>query len=135
MSAIRVTIHSSGTGVDSLSGKEAEGITVATVKRPDGSLANQLYLADFRKGRVQIYDASFHHVSLGDDAFEPGARAVVALVIRAVHKDFAHLLGDVLVRLRVRDAEIPRESTEHARVVDVHPLAVLPPGLDRPAFE
>jgi uncharacterized protein (TIGR03118 family) len=46
-----------------------KGVAVATIKRPDGSLANQLYVADFRKGRVQIYNASFHHVSLGDDAF------------------------------------------------------------------
>jgi uncharacterized protein (TIGR03118 family) len=46
-----------------------KGVAVATVKRPDGSLANQLYVADFRKGRVQTYDAHFHHVSLGDDAF------------------------------------------------------------------
>jgi len=46
-----------------------KGMTVASLKRPDGSLANLLYVADFRKGRVQIYDANFHHISLGDDAF------------------------------------------------------------------
>ncbi len=46
-----------------------KGLAIATVKRPDGSLANQLYAADFRKGRVQVYDSSFHPMGLGGDAF------------------------------------------------------------------
>jgi uncharacterized protein (TIGR03118 family) len=46
-----------------------KGMTVATVKRPDGSLANQLYVADFRKGRVEMYDGNFHQMGLSEEAF------------------------------------------------------------------
>ena len=46
-----------------------KGVALATVKRPDGSLANQLYVADFRKGRVQVFDGNFHRIGFGDDAF------------------------------------------------------------------
>lgn len=46
-----------------------KGVTIATVRKPDGSLTNQLFVADFRKGRVEIYDASFHHMPQSDDAF------------------------------------------------------------------
>jgi uncharacterized protein (TIGR03118 family) len=55
--------------VNTKSASVFKGITVATVKRPDGSLANQLYVADFRKGRVEIFDANFHRMPLSDDAF------------------------------------------------------------------
>ena len=35
-----------------------------------GAMANFLYAADFRKGRVAVYDTNFHRVGMGDDAFE-----------------------------------------------------------------
>jgi uncharacterized protein (TIGR03118 family) len=47
-----------------------KGMTLATVKRPDGSLANQLYVADFKKGRVEMYDGNFHRMGLSEDAFQ-----------------------------------------------------------------
>jgi len=47
-----------------------KGVALATVKKPDSSLANQLYVADFRKGRVEIYDGNFHPMPLSDDAFK-----------------------------------------------------------------
>jgi len=47
-----------------------KGMTIATVKRPDGSLANQLYVADFKQGRVEMYDANFHRMGLSEDAFQ-----------------------------------------------------------------
>jgi len=47
-----------------------KGVALATVKKPDGSLANQLYVADFRKGRVEMYDANFSRVPLVDEAFK-----------------------------------------------------------------
>lgn len=46
-----------------------KGLTVATVKRSDGSLGNQLYVADFKQSRVQIYDANFHRMGLSENAF------------------------------------------------------------------
>lgn len=47
-----------------------KGVAIATVKRPDGTLANQLYVADFRKGQVQMYDSNFHRVPLNENAFQ-----------------------------------------------------------------
>jgi len=46
-----------------------KGVALATVKRPDGSLANQLYVADFKRGRVEMYDGNFHRMGLSEDAF------------------------------------------------------------------
>lgn len=46
-----------------------KGATLATVKRPDGSLGNQLYVADFKMGRVEVYDGNFHRMGLSEDAF------------------------------------------------------------------
>ena len=46
-----------------------------------------------------------------------------------------HLFRDVLVRLGVADAEVAAELPQHAAVVDVHPLAVLPPRLDRAVLQ
>ena len=45
------------------------------------------------------------------------------------------LLRDVLVRLRVADAEVAAELAQDAAVVDVHPLAVLPPRFDRAVLQ
>src|SRR5258708_27044028 len=35
-----------------------------------GITSTFLYAADFRRGRVQVYDSSFMHVSEGEDAFQ-----------------------------------------------------------------
>jgi uncharacterized protein (TIGR03118 family) len=47
-----------------------KGVALATASTAAGAMANYLYVADFRKGRVNVYDASFRHVRLDDDAFE-----------------------------------------------------------------
>ena len=47
-----------------------KGIALATSMTHSGAMANFLYLADFRKGRVAVYDTKFHRVGMGDDAFE-----------------------------------------------------------------
>jgi uncharacterized protein (TIGR03118 family) len=47
-----------------------KGVALATAESEHGGSANYLYVADFRKGHVNVYDASFHHVRLHDDAFE-----------------------------------------------------------------
>jgi uncharacterized protein (TIGR03118 family) len=47
-----------------------KGVALATSTTASGATANFLYVADFRKGRVNVYDAKFHRAHLGDDAFE-----------------------------------------------------------------
>jgi uncharacterized protein (TIGR03118 family) len=47
-----------------------KGVALATAGTASGVNANYLYVADFRKGRVNVYDANFHRAHLGDDAFE-----------------------------------------------------------------
>jgi uncharacterized protein (TIGR03118 family) len=54
-----------------------KGATMATVNVPFLGPQNFLYVADFRKGRVQIYDSNFHHVPnmeelFDDDSLPPG---------------------------------------------------------------
>lgn len=46
-----------------------KGAALATINTPGGS-ATFLYAADFRKGRIQVYDSSFHHVREMEDRFE-----------------------------------------------------------------
>jgi len=46
-----------------------KGVTVAQVNE-GGISTTYLYVADFRKGRVQVYDTSFHHVSWGEERFD-----------------------------------------------------------------
>ena len=46
-----------------------KGIAVATVDDPARGILDFLYVAEFRKARVSVYDASFNRVSLDDDAF------------------------------------------------------------------
>lgn len=46
-----------------------KGAALATVSYHDHGSATYLYVADFRKGRVQIYDTSFHHLRLDRDSF------------------------------------------------------------------
>lgn len=46
-----------------------KGVTMATANLSTGP-ASLLYVADFRKGRVQVYDTNFNKVRVGEDAFE-----------------------------------------------------------------
>jgi uncharacterized protein (TIGR03118 family) len=56
--------------VDTKSASVFKGIALATVNDPIQGPTNFLYVADFRKGHVNVYDGSFHRVHLDDDAFE-----------------------------------------------------------------
>jgi uncharacterized protein (TIGR03118 family) len=47
-----------------------KGVALATAGTASGATANYLYVADFRKGHVNVYDANFHRARLRDDAFE-----------------------------------------------------------------
>ncbi len=46
-----------------------KGATIATVNLPSGPMS-LLYVADFRKGRVRIYDTNFHPMHVDEDAFD-----------------------------------------------------------------
>jgi len=47
-----------------------KGVALASSRTSSGGTANFLYVADFRKARVAVYDTNFHHVSMGEDAFQ-----------------------------------------------------------------
>jgi uncharacterized protein (TIGR03118 family) len=47
-----------------------KGLTMATVDVPFFGRQDFLYVADFRKGRVQIYDSKFHHVPQMEELFD-----------------------------------------------------------------
>ena len=46
------------------------GATIATVNPEGEGPASLLYVADFRKGRIQVFDTNFHHVSELEERFE-----------------------------------------------------------------
>ena len=47
-----------------------KGLAMATISdSKGGAIANFLYAADFRKGRIRVYDKYFHPISLGEEAF------------------------------------------------------------------
>lgn len=46
-----------------------KGIALATVNVGGSNPTNFLYVADFRKGRVHVYDRSFHSIRMDGDAF------------------------------------------------------------------
>ncbi len=50
-----------------------KGVALATSATSSGGTANFLYVADFRRARVAVYDTNFHHVSMGEDAFRDEA--------------------------------------------------------------
>ena len=56
--------------VNTKSASVFKGVAVATVVDQRVGALNFLYVADFRKGHVNVYDASFHRISLGEDAFQ-----------------------------------------------------------------
>jgi len=45
-----------------------KGLALASVSTSTGTSTN-LYAADFRKGRIAVYDANFQHVHFGEEAF------------------------------------------------------------------
>jgi uncharacterized protein (TIGR03118 family) len=56
--------------VNTKSASVFKGLALATINDPKSGAANNfLYVADFRKARVNVYDKNFHRVSLGEDAF------------------------------------------------------------------
>ena len=48
--------------VNTKSASVFKGAALATLPIPYGSQSTFLYVADFRKGQVQVYDSSFHHI-------------------------------------------------------------------------
>jgi uncharacterized protein (TIGR03118 family) len=50
-----------------------KGATIATINFPFAVAASFLYVADFRKGRIQVYDSTFHHVGLMEERFDDDA--------------------------------------------------------------
>jgi uncharacterized protein (TIGR03118 family) len=55
--------------VNTKSASVFKGAALATLSAPNGSNATFLYVADFRKGRIQVYDSSFRHVGFSDELF------------------------------------------------------------------
>jgi uncharacterized protein (TIGR03118 family) len=55
--------------VNTKSASVFKGVALATASTASGRTANFLYVADFRKGQVNVYNTRFHHMSLGEDAF------------------------------------------------------------------
>ncbi len=55
--------------VNTKSASVFKGAALATINDPKGGATNFLYVADFRKGRVNVYDKNFHAISLGGGAF------------------------------------------------------------------
>ena len=47
-----------------------KGVALASSRTSSGGTANFLYVADFRKGRVAVYDTNFHRVHMDEDAFD-----------------------------------------------------------------
>ena len=51
--------------VNNKSASVFKGAALATINDPKSGATNYLYVADFRKGRVHVYDKNFHLISLG----------------------------------------------------------------------
>jgi len=56
--------------VNTKSASVFKGIAIATVDDPVKGSLNYLYVADFRKKHVNVYDTAFHRVTLWEEAFE-----------------------------------------------------------------
>lgn len=50
-----------------------KGVALASSRTSSGGMANFLYVADFGKGRVAVYDSNFNRVHMEGDAFEDEA--------------------------------------------------------------
>ncbi len=59
--------------VNTKSASVFKGAAFASLPIPYGSSSTFMYVADFRKGRIQVYDPSFHHVSLLEESFRDEA--------------------------------------------------------------
>lgn len=55
--------------VNTKSASVFKGAALGTVSMPHGSSTTFLYVADFRKARIQVYDSSFNQVGGGEDFF------------------------------------------------------------------
>ncbi len=55
--------------VNTKSASVFKGAALATINLPHGNSATFLCVADFRKGRIQVYDSWFHHVPLMENMF------------------------------------------------------------------
>jgi uncharacterized protein (TIGR03118 family) len=55
--------------VNTKSASVFKGVALASSSTSNGGTANFLYVADFRKALVAVYNTNFHRVSMGDDAF------------------------------------------------------------------
>jgi uncharacterized protein (TIGR03118 family) len=55
--------------VNTKSASVFKGMALASVPIPFGSSSTFMYVADFRKGRIQVYDPSFKHISIFDELF------------------------------------------------------------------
>lgn len=69
-----VSAWNSGTSavimVNTKSASVFKGAALATINDPKSGAANNfLYVADFRKARVNVYDRNFHPISLGEESF------------------------------------------------------------------
>src|ERR1039458_3176990 len=53
--------------VNTKSASVFKGVAVATVSDPTMGTLNFLYVADFRKGRIRVYDANFQPIRMDDD--------------------------------------------------------------------
>ncbi|MGB6744337.1 MAG: TIGR03118 family protein [Terracidiphilus sp.] len=55
--------------VNTKSASVFKGAALATLPIPYGSQSTFLYVADFRKGQIQVYDSSFHHITGIEELF------------------------------------------------------------------
>jgi uncharacterized protein (TIGR03118 family) len=55
--------------VNTKSASVFKGAALATLPIPFGSPSTLLYVADFRKGKIQVYDSSFHHINGIEELF------------------------------------------------------------------
>lgn len=55
--------------VNTKSASVFKGAALATIQFPFVGESTFLYVADFRKGRIQVYDSSFHHIHAMDNLF------------------------------------------------------------------
>jgi len=53
--------------VNTKSASVFKGVAVATVTDPTMGTLDFLYVADFRRGRIRVYDANFQHIRMDDD--------------------------------------------------------------------
>ena len=64
-----VSLTSAVLKVNTKSASVFKGAALATVTSPSGVSSDYLYAADFREGRIQVYNSSYMSVSLREEAF------------------------------------------------------------------